>query len=74
MGKKVVITGATGLLGRAVMRAFTADKDWEVLGLYLNRLPPSSSMSSSMQKCDLRDTEELRKILTQFQPDIVIHW
>ena len=32
--KRVLVTGATGLLGRAVVKAFG---DWEVLGLGMSR-------------------------------------
>lgn len=65
---RVLVTGATGLLGRQVMRVF-GDKpqQWSLRGLAFSRT------SGSLVKCDLNNREELQAQFDEFQPDIVIH-
>lgn len=63
---KVLVTGASGLLGRAIVRAFEGE---EVLGLALNRVDPSKNIV----KCDLRNPEELKAKILEFKPDVIIH-
>jgi len=63
---KVLITGATGLLGRAMMRAFS---DCEVLGLGLSRADPAHGIAA----CDLRDAGAFRKVVEEFKPFVIIH-
>jgi len=63
---KVLITGASGLLGRALMKAFG---DLDVLGLAFNR----ADSSKRVVKCDLRDPEALRAKVLEFKPDVIIH-
>lgn len=61
-----MITGATGLLGRAMMRAFA---DCEVLGLGLTRADPAKKIVA----CDLNDAAAFRKIVEDFKPFVIIH-
>ncbi|CAE8599577.1 unnamed protein product [Polarella glacialis] len=63
---KVLITGATGLLGRQVMRVFR-EKGWTVRGLAFSRA------SGDLVKVDLFDHAALDAQFADFQPDIVIH-
>jgi len=63
---KIVITGASGLLGRAMMRAF---HDSEVLGIALHR----ADASKNVIKLDLHNTEEVRSKMKEFHPDVIIH-
>lgn len=35
--KTVLITGASGLLGRAIYRMFSGDPEWKVIGLAFKR-------------------------------------
>eukprot|EP00026_Physarum_polycephalum_P013498 Phypoly_transcript_13909.p1 GENE.Phypoly_transcript_13909~~Phypoly_transcript_13909.p1 ORF type:complete len:299 (+),score=55.31 Phypoly_transcript_13909:71-967(+) len=63
---KVLITGASGLLGRAMMRAFA---DCEVLGLGLTRADPAQRIVA----CDLLDAGALQKVVEDFQPFVIIH-
>lgn len=66
MAKKVLITGASGLLGREVLRCFEKG-NWQVLGLAYSR------PSESLQKVDLTDASQVEAVLKKFQPDVVIH-
>ena len=63
---KVLITGATGLLGRAMMRAFV---DCEVLGLGLTRADPAKRIVA----CDLLDAGAFQKVVEDFKPFVIIH-
>ncbi|MEN9362016.1 MAG: hypothetical protein RL095_3551 [Verrucomicrobiota bacterium] len=61
---KILLTGATGLLGRAVFREL---KSHEVLGLSWSRTAPG------LRRCDLTDAAALNSVLEEFRPDFIIH-
>lgn len=63
---RVVVTGASGLLGREVLKCFSGGK-WEALGLAYSRA------SGNLKKVDLCDSAQVEEILTQFHPDVVVH-
>src|SRR6056300_875715 len=65
--KKVLVTGASGLLGRAIMKAFANDSNWKVLGLAHSRV------SGNLKKVDLLNFEETRQVVEDFKPDLLIH-
>lgn len=64
---KVLLTGASGLLGRAILKEFKKFNHWEILGLSLSRT------TGDLIKCDLTQPDEVQKALDNFKPDIVIH-
>lgn len=64
--KKVLITGASGLLGREVLKTFQVF-GWDVLGLAYTRA------KDNLKKVDLTDTELLQDVIKEYQPDVVIH-
>lgn len=57
---KVLITGAAGMLGSALLRSFEASENHEVLPL-------------TRADLDLRNKSEFEKQLRNFSPDLVIH-
>eukprot|EP00440_Ansanella_granifera_P032012 gb/GFBE01034745.1/.p1 GENE.gb/GFBE01034745.1/~~gb/GFBE01034745.1/.p1 ORF type:complete len:339 (+),score=52.70 gb/GFBE01034745.1/:1-1017(+) len=63
---KVLVTGATGLLGRQVMKVFEA-KGWQLRGLAFSRA------KGMLVKCDLFDRAQLAQQFDEFKPDVVIH-
>ncbi|XP_023219215.1 methionine adenosyltransferase 2 subunit beta-like [Centruroides sculpturatus] len=64
--RKVLITGASGLLGRAILKAFKRAK-WNPLGLAYSRA------EGELKKVDLTDSKEAEDVIQNFQPDLVIH-
>ena len=64
--RKVLITGASGLLGRELMRRFRQEK-WQNLGLAFTRA------RESLLRVDLRDRAEVEKVLVDFRPTVVVH-
>lgn len=66
MAKKVLVTGASGLLGRAVLQTFTK-AGWDVLGLAYSRA------REGLRKVDLCDPKQVENVLDEFQPQVVIH-
>ena len=68
---KIAITGATGIIGRGMIEAFSRDyPDWELTALSRNPLPENVC---PWQKLDVSDYEETYKTITRLNPDVVIH-
>lgn len=65
----VLITGSTGLLGRAIVSAFQrrASPVWNVVGSSFSRGGPS------VVKCDLRKAADIRDMVASVAPRLVIH-
>ncbi|TDZ12863.1 Methionine adenosyltransferase 2 subunit beta [Colletotrichum spinosum] len=66
-GQNVVVTGATGLLGRQVVRVFDL-KSWNVKGTGLSRAD-----NVSVFRVDLGQTSEIEKFLDESKPQVVVH-
>jgi len=66
MSKKVLVTGASGLLGRTIYKEFCNDASWEVLGLSFSRT------GGKLKKVDLTKSEELNQVMTEFKVSIRI--
>ncbi|XP_035220405.1 methionine adenosyltransferase 2 subunit beta-like, partial [Stegodyphus dumicola] len=63
---KVLITGASGLLGRAIVNEFL-NNSWEVLGLAFSRA------RDKLIKVDLNNLDEVKEIIQKFKPTVIIH-
>ncbi|CAB1421733.1 unnamed protein product [Pleuronectes platessa] len=63
---KVLVTGATGLLGRAVCREFESSS-WFVIGTGYRRARPR------LLRCDLTDEDAIRRLLHKYKPDVIVH-
>jgi nucleoside-diphosphate-sugar epimerase len=59
MGKNVLVTGATGFLGRQVVKAFES-RNWTVKGTGFSRAD-----GSTILKVDLNDESEVKKALEE---------
>jgi len=67
MSIKVVVTGASGILGSAVFNALQKFDQYHVIGLAHSRPSPE------LVQLDLLDTERLEVFLKEQRPDWVIH-
>ncbi|KAJ1525230.1 hypothetical protein ONE63_010057 [Megalurothrips usitatus] len=64
--KRLFLTGASGLLGRAIHRTFK-EAGWTVFGASLSRTGPD------LQKLDLTDFGAVTAAITKFKPTFIIH-
>ena len=65
---KIVVTGVTGLLGRALQREFaTAGPSFEVIGTGWQRA------SDGVVRLDLRRSDDVRNFLQEVRPNAIIH-
>lgn len=67
MARTVLITGATGLLGRQVVKAFKQE-NWDVKGTGFSRAD-----GNTILKVDLGSESELTKALDDTKPQAVVH-
>ena len=63
----ILITGATGLLGRPVLRACAAQNDWRVTGTAFRRAAPG------LERLDLSQLDAIPAALDRLAPDVIIH-
>jgi dTDP-4-dehydrorhamnose reductase len=61
-----LVTGATGLLGRQVKLAFER-ADWPVTGTGFSR------SGKAIVKCDLTDESDVKRVLEDVKPGVVVH-
>eukprot|EP00435_Cladocopium_sp_Y103_P051633 s1074_g16.t1 len=64
---RVLVTGATGLLGRQMMQTLSSTS-WEVRGLCKSRAQPPTIVT-----CDLTQEEAFWQLMQQFRPQVVLH-
>ncbi|XP_060575004.1 methionine adenosyltransferase 2 subunit beta-like isoform X2 [Ruditapes philippinarum] len=64
---RVLVTGASGLLGRAILKEFKASSSWEALGLAFSRA------RADLKKVDLTDRKAVNDVVNEFKPDVIIH-
>lgn len=67
MAKRVMITGASGLLGRAVLQEFENDESWTAQGLAFSRA------GNKLKKVDITDRHAVADAMQYFKPSVVIH-
>lgn len=64
---RILITGASGLLGRPVLSACAARSGWHVTGTSFRRSGPG------LERIDLSQTAQLPAFLNAAAPDVIIH-
>ncbi|XP_042309360.1 methionine adenosyltransferase 2 subunit beta isoform X2 [Sceloporus undulatus] len=64
--RRVLVTGATGLLGRAVHKEFKAN-NWNTVGCGYSRARPM------FEQVNLLDAAAVHKLIQDFQPHVIIH-
>ena len=71
MDNKILITGGTGLLGKAILS--TAPKEFEVGFTYSKDFPHDFFIGTPSFKIDLENPETLVDVIDKFKPSRVIH-
>ena len=61
MAKRILVTGASGLLGRECLKAFAEDSEWNSLGLAFSR------SSDGLKKVDLTDAAQTAAVVREFK-------
>ncbi|KAM8973292.1 methionine adenosyltransferase 2 subunit beta isoform 2-T2 [Pelodytes ibericus] len=64
--KRALITGATGLLGRAVYKEFK-ENNWHVVGCGYSRARPR------FERVNLLDAAAVKSLIQDFQPHVIVH-
>ena len=67
---KILITGASGLLGRELKRELEVVPKWKVVGTAFKR---ASSEDNNLVTLDLRDKEAVNSLVKEFTPNVVVH-
>ncbi len=74
---KVLVLGASGMLGNAVLRVFAQDARYSVLGSVRSsnvlRLLPAELREQVVCGVDVENTDSLVRLFTQARPDVVIN-
>lgn len=65
---KILLTGASGMLGRAIYKSLAAsDTDFEITGTAFSR------SSDELIKLDLTDSDAVKNKIAELRPDLIIH-
>jgi dTDP-glucose 4,6-dehydratase len=78
---KIIITGGAGFIGSAVIRQYINDTNHEVINLdaltYAGNLESLADVESDaryhFEHVDIKDKNEVRRVLRQYQPDAIMH-
>jgi GDP-4-dehydro-6-deoxy-D-mannose reductase len=68
---KVLITGAAGFIGGFLAR-YCTENGSTVLGIDVHE-PEDGWTEANFERCDVRDSEALQKLLSVFKPDRIFH-
>jgi GDP-4-dehydro-6-deoxy-D-mannose reductase len=68
---KVLITGAVGFIGGFLVQ-HCAEAGSEIVGIDV-REPENAWANAAFERCDVRNSERLSKLITTFRPDCIFH-
>jgi dTDP-4-dehydrorhamnose reductase len=69
MSGKILITGASGLLGREVLSFLQNQFKWKCLGLCFSR-----NKNSNLKSCDLTDFNQINTIIDEFKVCLIFNY
>jgi nucleoside-diphosphate-sugar epimerase len=69
---RLVLSGASGMLGRAILRHLSGRKDVSVVALHRNNPPPKWADHIEHRVLDFNQAPDLERLLQQFQPSVFI--
>jgi len=68
--KNILITGASGFIGRALCSRLTSDN--KVVGFDITA-PPDEALNIAWEQADLTDSDSVTAVCENLSPDVVIH-
>lgn len=78
--EKVLITGASGFIGRAITTVAAMEKDWDIYGVVSGRRtvtppppPPPHTPNVHIITTDLQDENQCKALMEKLRPDIMLH-
>ena len=71
--KKIIITGASGLLGKEVLKKLKRLNEYEVYAVTTKKEHLADFLSFNIVEADLTDAFQRKKIMEIIQPEIMIH-
>lgn len=72
MAERILITGANGLLGQAVMHIFTRESDFELIQSSVED-KPFINFGSEYYRLDITNKEEVKDAVRRFNPKIILN-
>lgn len=70
--KKVIVTGATGFIGRQVLEILQSRSIYEIHGVRLNT-PPLDNSAITWHQVDLLDAKQVDRLISNIRPDFLVH-
>lgn len=71
--KRILVTGANGLLGQALVRILSANQNYDVLATGRDSVSRSPDVSGGYISLDITRHEDVKQIFTDFTPDVVVN-
>lgn len=68
---RILITGATGLLGKYIIRDRPKDIHYQILGTYLTK--SNSKINENFRILDISKPNDVSELFSSFKPNVVIH-
>ena len=69
---RVALTGASGMLGRAIIKQLAGHGDVSLLAIYRNQ-PPQAADNITNRVVDLDQPDQIASALREFKPTVLIH-
>lgn len=74
---KVLVIGASGMIGSTMLRVLSERKDWNIFGTVrdgsVKRFFPTSIRARLVQDIDVKYSDSLIRVIDQVRPDVVIN-
>ncbi len=71
--KRILITGANGLLGQKLTACFAQDSNYDLLTSSRQDYSKCKSYSFGYIKLDITDTKSVKELIWNFEPDVIIN-